>query len=290
MVRLYRSNTDNINDADIVVMGVQDESGSHAKRKGTSRAPDVLRIASNETEFFERDGKRIPTCPMKGTFDDKRVHDAGNLNSRLDVAGKVFDISSRGKIPMLIGGDHSLTTEAIKGIHQATRSELALLYFDAHPDFVSSSRNYYGSVLTDSAQSLDFHASVLIGTRAAEPEELVNAKNVGLKIITPLDIAELGVRKVADIIQERIKDRRIYISIDLDCLDPSFAPGVSVPSPGGLLGADLIYLLGKSLEGNIAGVDIVELCPDFDFNGNTASIAARILSECIASINVRKMR
>ena len=287
MVRLYRSNADSIESADIVVVGIQDESGSHAKRKGTSRAPDVLRIASNESEFFERNGVRIPTCPMRGNFDGKKVFDAGNLSSRNELSKLTYELASKGKMPMMIGGDHSLTTEAIRAISEAYKSNLAILYFDAHPDFVSSTRNYYGSVLTDSAQSLDFHSSVLIGTRAAEPEEILNASNAGVRIINPLDIAELGLSRVADIIVERTGGSKIYISIDLDCLDPSFAPGVSVPSPGGLSSTDLIYLLNRSLSGNVVGLDIVELCPDFDFNAMTASLAARILSECIASVSTR---
>jgi agmatinase len=284
MVRLYRSNATSADNADIIVLGVQDESGSNAKRKGTSRAPDVLRVASNESEFFERGGTKIPTCTMRGSFDGKRVFDGGNLTGRKEVSKLAHDFASKGKLPIFIGGDHSLTTEAIKGISNAIGSRLALLYFDAHPDFVSSSRNYYGSVLTDSAQSLDFKSSMLIGTRAAEPEELVNASKEGVQIINPLDIAELGVRRVAEKIEERTRNSRIYISVDLDCLDPSFAPGVSVPSPGGLSSIDLIYLLNRSLAGNVVGLDIVELCPDFDFNGMTASVAARILSECIASL------
>ncbi|HJS82229.1 MAG TPA: arginase family protein [Nitrososphaera sp.] len=287
MVRLYRSNADSIDSAEIVIYGVQDESGSHAKRKGTSRAPDVLRIASNESEFFERGGTRIPTCPMRGSFDGKRVFDAGNLKTKNDVSKAAYDVASKGRIPIMIGGDHSLTTNAIEAIARAVSSKLALLYFDAHPDFVSSSRNYYGSVLTDSSQSLDYRSSMLIGTRAAEPEELVNASKEGVQIINPLDIAELGLKKVAEIIREKTGNSSIYISIDLDCLDPSFAPGVSVPSPGGLSSTDLIYLLSRSLSGKVVGLDIVELCPDFDFNGMTAGVAARILSECIASMPTR---
>jgi agmatinase len=287
MVRFYRSNASSEDSADIVIVGVQDESGSHAKRKGTSRAPDILRVASNESEFFERGGVRIPTCPMRGTFVGKRIFDAGNLTGKNDVAKLSQNYSSKGKVPIFIGGDHSLTTEAIAGISRGIDAKLAILYFDAHPDFVSSSRNYYGSVLTDSAESLDFRSSMLIGTRAAEPEELVNANKEGVEIITPLDMAEIGLREVAETIREKTKNSRIYVSIDLDCLDPSFAPGVSVPSPGGLSSTDLIYLLNISVGGRVAGLDIVELCPDFDVNGMTASLAARILSECIASLSTK---
>ncbi len=280
---LRRSNVASLRDAEIVVIGVPDESRSHAKRRGTSRAPDVLRTASNESEFFERGGMLIPTCPMRGKLEGKRVFDAGNVGSKKDLCKIVHDVVSAGKLPIIIGGDHSLTTETIKVASGGKK--LSLLYFDAHPDFVSSVRNYYGSVLTDSAQSLNLRKSMLIGTRAAEPEELENARQARLKIINPLDIAEMGVRKVAQMINARTAGSRTYISVDLDCVDPAFSPGVSVPSPGGLSAVDLIYLLNKVIsEGNIVGIDIVELVPDYDVNGMTAALAARILSECIGSL------
>ncbi|MEW6604123.1 MAG: arginase family protein [Thermoproteota archaeon] len=283
MVRLRRANTDSLDEADIVIIGVPDESRSHARRKGTSRAPDVLRIASNESEFFERGGKIIPTCPMRGTLEGKRVYDAGNIADKRELYKIVSGVASAGKLPIMIGGDHSLTTETIKAASAGRK--LSLLYFDAHPDFVSSVRDYYGSVLTDSAKSINFKKSMLIGTRAAEPEEIENAMAAGLKIVTPLDVAELGVKKVAQMIKAHTAGSRIYISVDLDCVDPASAPGVSVPSPAGLSAIDLIYLLNRVINGgNVAGIDIVELAPDYDINGMTSILAARILSECIASV------
>jgi agmatinase len=285
MVRLHRSNAYSMKDVDVVVIGVPDESNSHAKRKGTSRAPEVLRIASNESEFFQRGGKLIPTCPMCGTFDQRRIFDAGNIPNKQKLRDMVTDITSCGKLPIMIGGDHSLTTETIHAVSNAIGKKLSLLYFDAHPDFVSSTRNYYGSVLTDSTQSLNFRKSMLIGTRAAEPEELENARKAGLMIVNPLEIVDLGVKRVAQMIRARTSGSKVYISVDLDCLDPAFAPGVSVPSPGGLSSIDLIYLLNKAISvGNVVAIDIVELAPDYDINGATAMLAARIMSECIASV------
>jgi agmatinase len=285
MIRLHRSNADTMKDVEIVVIGVPDESNSHAKRKGTSRAPDVLRIASNDYEFFERGGKLIPTCPMGGTLNRKCIFDAGNIPDKHRLRELVTDITLQGKLPIMIGGDHSLSTEAIQAVSSAIGKKLSLLYFDAHPDFVSSTTNYYGSVLTDTTQSLNFRKSMLIGTRSAEPEELENAKKVGLRIINPLEIAELGVKRVAQMIRARTRGSNVYVSVDLDCLDPAFAPGVSVPSPGGLSSIDLIYLLNKTIStGNVVAIDIVELAPDYDINNTTAMLAARIMSECIASV------
>ena len=281
----YRSNVVSMEDADIVVIGVPDESKSHAKRKSTSRAPDVLRIASNESEFFERGGKLIPICPMNGTFRGKRVFDAGNICDKQKLSQMVLEIASGGKFPIMIGGDHSLTTDVLKTISGVVGCKLSLLYFDAHPDFVSSSRNYYGSVLTDSQDVIDFHKSMLIGTRAAELEELQNASKSGLDILNPLDIVKLGVQRVTEMIESKTEGSKMYVSIDLDCLDPAFAPGVSVPSPGGLTSIEIIYMLKSIVSSrNVVGLDIVELSPDYDIHGMTANLAARILSECIASL------
>ena len=284
MVHFYRSTADTITDADIVLIGVPDESKSHAKRKGTSKGPDFLRLASNESEFFKRDGKIIPISPMRGSLDNKRVLDVGNVK-REDLYQLIFDLVSDNKIPIIIGGDHSITTVALQAIGNAL-GEIGLLYFDAHPDFVSSTRNYYGSVLTDSYKWIDFARSLLVGTRAAEPEELKNAEKVGLEVITPLDITELGIRKTADKIRSKNIQGKKYVSIDLDCLDPAFAPGVSLPSPCGLSGIDLIYLVKLAVETGIVGMDIVELSPSFDINNITANLAARILLESIASIKL----
>ena len=282
-MKFYRAEAASMDQADIVITGVPDESKSHASRKGTSVAPDTLRSASNDSEFFMRGGKRIPTVPMRGTFGNKRIFDAGNVR-RSDVHKQVFAIASQGKMPVTIGGDHSLTRDVLGALHKATGKKLSLLYFDAHPDFVSSARDYYGSVLTDSADYVDFKKSMTIGTRAAEPEEIENAKNAGLQIVTPIDIVELGPHRVAKMIMEKVAGSWTYVSIDLDCVDPASAPGVSVPSPGGLTTTDLLYLLTRVMrEADVAGFDIVELSPDYDLNNMTAYLAARIMSECIAS-------
>jgi len=286
-VKLLHSNAESIFKADIVVMGVPDESKSHAKRKGASKGPDSLRTASNTFEFFERDGKTIPICPMKGTLENKKILDFGNI-SREDLYSLIFDIVTAKKIPITIGGDHSITTIILQAVNEALDGDkMSLIYFDAHPDFVSSTRNYYGSVITDSSNYIDFKKSVLIGTRAAEQEELLNASKRGLEIVTPLDILEVGINHVVKKIISKCKSNKVYLSIDLDCMDPGVAPGVSVPAPGGLFPLDLIYMIKKITESlQVVGMDIVELSPDYDINQNTANHAARILMETISSMDI----
>ena len=285
MIKLFHSNVHSIAQADIVILGVPDESRSHAKRKGASKGPDSLRLASNYYEFFERHGNRIPICPMSGTLENKKILDFGNV-PRDDLYRLVFDIVSTKKIPITIGGDHSITTIILQAIYDTFEGEkISLLYFDAHPDFVSSTRNYYGSVITDSSSYINFTKSILIGTRAAEMEELKNASKQKLEIITPIDIIEIGINATVKKIIAKCGSNKVYLSVDLDCMDPGVAPGVSVPAPGGLFPVDLIYMIKKISENmQILGMDIVELSPDYDLDQNTANHAARILMETIASL------
>jgi len=286
-MKLLHSNVNTVGQADVIVIGVPDESRSHAKRRGASKGPDSLRIASNSFEFFERAGKIIPICPMKGTLENKKILDFGNI-PREDLYKLIFDIISAKKLPITIGGDHSITTVILQAIYEAEKGDkITLLYFDAHPDFVSSTRNYYGSVITDSFNYIDFTKSTLIGTRAAEPEELENASRQKLEVITPIDIIEYGINAIVKKIISKCGSSSVYLSIDLDCMDPGVSPGVSVPAPGGLFPLDLIYIIKKISEGaQIVGMDIVELCPDYDLNQNTANHAARILMETISSLKI----
>src|SRR5919202_4468744 len=282
MIKFFRSTVETLSDADIVLLGVPDESRSHARRKGTSRGPDTIRIASNETEFFEREGKIIPTNAMRGKLLDKKILDLGNAG-REQLPGIIFDIISRGKMPIIIGGDHSITTIALRQIGKML-GKISLFYFDAHPDFVSSTNNYYGSIMTDSAEFINFKNSMLIGTRAAEAEELDNAARVGLEVITPMDIVELGLPRLAGRLTNERQQKK-YVSVDLDCVDPAFAPGVSVPSSGGLSSTELLYLVKRVVNSGIIAMDVVELSPDFDLNNITAWLAARIISESMASLS-----
>jgi agmatinase len=284
MVRLYQSNARSACEADVVIVGVHDESKSHAKRKGASRGPDSVRQASNESGFFERNGKLIPVCPILGKISNKPIFDYGNI-PRENLQKLITDLVANNKIPIVIGGDHSITSTVLQATGDI-HGKLGLFYFDAHPDFVSSTTDYYGSVLTDASRWINFSKSMLIGTRAAEPEELENAESVGLEVITPIDVAKLGISQVANKLQAKGYNNKRYVSIDLDCADPAYAPGVSLPSPCGLSSIDLVYLVKLVVNSGIVGIDIVELSPDFDLNNMTANLAARILLESIASINI----
>lgn len=282
------SNVSCISDADIVIVGVPDESKSKAPRKGASNGPDALRRAFELSENFKRSRKIIPIMPIKGTLDNKKIFDFGNVK-RDKLYETIFEIISKNKLPIVIGGDHSVTATTLKAIGEFTNKKIHLIYFDAHPDFVTSISDYYGSVVSDSLDFIEIENSIFVGTRACEPEEIFNLETYKAKIINPLDIQEFGtkktLKKILDTCHPKSKNNHIYLSIDLDCLDPVFAPGISVPTPCGLDTLELTFLVKKILEKYyVVGCDIVELSPAYDINNVTANFSARLLKEMLASI------
>lgn len=275
--RICWANTDNFDEADIIIIGVPDESQSHSLRKGTSEAPDWIRRISNLRDTYTRKGKKSLGLPYSGF--KKKVYDYGNITR--DKIDEVYDkIISKSKIPLLIGGDHSISTPIIKSISKR-KGPISLVYFDAHPDFVSSTTNYYGSVFYDVLSHIDIKTSLQVGTRTPEQEEIDNLRKYDLKTITSFEIAEKGIENIAKSILGTI-GKNVYISFDMDCIDPAFAPGVSVPVPLGLTNVEAVYLLKAITKKGILGMDIMEVCPSYDIKDRTSHLASRMISEVVS--------
>lgn len=273
------ANTENFDESDIVIVGVPDESQSHALRKGTSEAPRFIRELSNIRDSYTRKGKKSLGIPYSYS-EQKKIFDYGDI--KRDQIDKVFDkIITASKLPILIGGDHSISGEVIKSISKRIKP-ISLVYFDAHPDFVSSTTNYYGSVFYDLLPYIDIKSSIQVGIRTPEQEELDNIKKYDLKVITPFEIVENGVKETASSILKTI-GKNVYISFDMDCVDPAFAPGVSVPVPMGLKNVETVYLLKSIVKRGIVGTDIMEICPAYDIKDRTSHLASRMISEIISS-------
>ena len=278
MERICWANTDGFEESEFVVVGIPDESQSNALRKGTNEAPNRIRHISNLHDSYKRNGQIICGRPFSGT--EKKVYDLGDI--KRDQIQETYDkISTSSKIPISIGGDHSITRQIINTMAK-NLGKFSLVYFDAHPDFVSSTTNYYGSVITDVLSSIEVESSVEIGIRTPEQEELDNIKKFNLEVITPFDIATKGLQQTVNSILNRLGDK-VYISFDMDCIDPAFAPGVSVPVPMGLSSTDAVYLLNKISQKGIIGMDLMEVCPSFDIKDRTSHLASRIISEVIYS-------
>jgi len=283
MNKICWANTNNFDDANFVIVGVPDESQSHALRQGTEEAPNRIREISCKRDSYNRGSKISLGLPFSDST-HKKVYDYGNID-RIQIS-KVYDqISSTSKIPITMGGDHSITTQIIKTISNSI-GKFSLVYFDAHPDFVSSITNYYGSVFNDVLPHIDIDSSIQIGIRTPEKEELDNIRKHNLNVITPTEIAEKGLVKISELILNTIGEKA-YISFDMDCVDPSYAPGVSVPVPMGLNTVDAVYLLKKITKHGIVGMDIMEVCPSFDVKDRTSHLASRLISEVIFAADLK---
>src|SRR4029077_7394291 len=139
-MKICWANTDSFDDAEIVKVGIPDESKSHALRKGTSEAPHKIREIPSIRDTYKRGDDISLGLPLGGIA--KKVYDYGNIE-RNQIEDTIYKIVSYSKIPISIGGDHSITTDIIKSVAKKY-GPLSLVYFDAHPDFVSSINGYYG--------------------------------------------------------------------------------------------------------------------------------------------------
>jgi len=278
MEKICWANTENFDESDFVIVGIPDESQSHALRQGTEEAPSKIREISNLRDSYMRDGEKSLGRSFSGT--EKKVHDYGDID-RNHIDETYTRIVKESKIPISIGGDHSITTQIITSMSKSDE-KFSLVYFDAHPDFVSSTTNYYGSVIHDILPYIDIRSSIQIGIRTPENEELDNIKKHNLKVITPYEIAEKGIKEVTNTILNTIGNK-VYISFDMDCIDPAYAPGVSVPVPVGLSSVDATSLLRTIVGRGIVGMDIMEVCPSYDVKDRTSHLASRMIAEVIFS-------
>lgn len=279
MMNICWANTDSFDKSDIVIVGIPDESKSHALRKGTSEAPHKIREISSIRDTYKHGNEISLGLPLGGIT--KKVYDYGNVE-RNQIGSAIDKIVAGRKIPISIGGDHSITTEIIKSVSKKY-GPLSLIYFDAHPDFVSSVQGYYGSVFYDVLEYIDIKSSIQIGIRTPEKEEIDNIKKYDLQVITPFDIVREGMNKIEQTILNRI-GKNVYISLDMDVVDPSFAPGVSVPVPLGLRNTEVVLLLKSIVKKGVLGLDIMETCPNYDIKDRTSHLVSRMIGEVISSV------
>ncbi len=260
-----------------VLVGAPDESGSMSMRKGTSLAPNRIRKVSVEREVFHHGGKKSTAESISGPV---KIFDYGNVKKE-NIQKIIRNILIDSKIPITLGGDHSITAEILGAIDK----KFSILYFDAHPDFICSSKKYYGSVVCDIShlKNLDFDKSVEIGVRAPEVEELKNLKknHIRTQSIDHENI-EKNLKKIISSL-----GKSVYISIDMDVIDPAFAPGVSTPVPFGLYPRELLYIL-KNLpkSKNLIGMDIMEVNPNYDIQDTTSHLAVRLIAEIVTNWSI----
>lgn len=178
---------------------------------------------------------------------------------------------TQGLLPIALGGDHSVTDPLVRAFEDEFEA-LELLHFDAHPDLYDSfdgSRSSHACPFARIMERGRVRRLVQVGIRAANGQQREQARRFGVEVIEMSDLGAAGSLKFAG---------PLYVSVDVDVLDPAFAPGVSHREPGGLSTRELISML-RRVEGRIVGADVVELNPRRDRDGITASACAKIVKE-----------
>jgi agmatinase len=276
---------------DLAVWGVPFDSAT-SNRPGARFGPQAIRRAS---AILDGD----PQYPFNfDPFERLAVVDWGDCaidHGRVDLMPAVIEqkaarIVSAGPMLLTLGGDHSATYSLLK-VHAAKHGPLALVQFDAHqdtwhPDAADSARIDHGSFVARAVKEglIDPKHSIQIGIRSHAPADC------GIEMIYGHEIETGGVRGAIDRILKRVGDTRAYLTFDIDCLDPAFAPGSGTPVSGGLTSREAMAILRALGAVEFVGFDVMEVSPPYDHADITAIAAATMAMTMIGLVAEKKSK
>lgn len=277
--------------ADVAILGAPYDFGTQW-RAGARFGPRAVREASTLFSFghagaydHEDDVTYLDGVRIVDVGDADIVH-TDTLRSHANIEQGVRAILAAGALPVVIGGDHSITIPAIAAYSEA--APFHLVQIDAHLDFVDERhgvRNGHGSPMRRAAERPWVTGLTQIGIRnvsSTAKEGYDDARRLGSDILSVRQARRLGTEGVLARIPA---GGRVYLTIDIDGFDPSIAPGTGTPSHGGFLYYEVLELIaGLARRSEIVGVDLVEVAPDYDHTGTTAILAAQILLNTIGRI------
>ncbi|MFH1505573.1 MAG: arginase family protein [archaeon] len=249
-------------------------AGAMTKKKGIELAPE--KILTLKDDFFMAENNHLPVFDV----DEVKIDNSNLEDSHKAIYDKVKGLDS---FTVLLGGDHSLTYPAFKAFAE-THENAGIIAFDAHPDlennFEPPTHEDYLRVLIEKG-IVKKENVILVGTRNMHANESGFIKKNKLKVFSMKEISFEGVRDVCDAVMSVAKEfGALYLSLDIDSLDPAFAPGIGHTEPGGLTTRELLYFVHriKKLK-NLKMADIVEINPKKDLNDMTSKVAAKLLVE-----------
>jgi agmatinase len=270
---------------DVAVVGVPFDSGV-TYRPGARFGPSAIRQGSRLLRPYN---PALDVAPFAGV----QVVDAG------DIAANPFDIphalaqveegvrhlSGDGRNLVLLGGDHTISLPALRAL-RAQYGPLAMVHFDAHLDTWDT---YFDAPFTHGTPFrraweeglLDPGRTMHVGTRGSlySEKDLADDAAMGFSIVPARDMDRLGVDRVVERVRERVGDAPVYLSIDIDVLDPGFAPATGTPEAGGLTSRELLAMVRGFDGANVVAGDIVEVSPAYDHAEITAIAAANLAYE-----------
>ncbi|NPE29787.1 agmatinase [Methanococcoides sp. SA1] len=267
--------------ASYVIFGVPFDRTS-SFRAGSRWAPDAIRSATANFEsynsFFDIDISEVP------------AHDAGNFEAGAlvdDVLDELYldvlNIVDDGKLPIMIGGEHSLTLPCMKACAKHAGEDFGVVVLDAHFDLRDEFEGMKYNHACVSRHILEEVTEnyVSIGIRSGPKEEWDYAKDNNVCYYTPEDVTEKGIKGLTNEIREYLDCENIYISLDMDALDPAFAPGLGTPEPFGLTSMQVRDII-REFAPIARGFDVMEISPEYD-SGQTAILGAKYIREFIAA-------
>lgn len=279
----------NPRDSDAVVLGIPYDS-STSYRGGTRFGPRAIREQSLLLWGYNN---ALGVAP----FRELKLVDAGDVDvvpvdilaTHRQIEAAADRLLATGAKLILLGGDHSISLPLLRS-HARKHGPVAVVHFDAHPDTWDSEypghKYSHGTPFIRAIEEglIDTAAYVQLGIRGPTngPEDYADAVHLGARMIT---LDEFRRRTISDVIAEihqQIGDRKTYVTLDIDCVDPAFAPGTGTPEVGGLTSWEILQLV-RGLKGlNLVGFDLVEVSPPFDHAGITAILAANLAFEFLS--------
>ncbi|MEV0169148.1 agmatinase [Nonomuraea fuscirosea] len=282
---------DQVERADVAIVGVPFDSGV-SYRPGARFGPAAVRQGSKLIRPYN---PALDVSP----FADLQVADAGDIACNPFDIGQAIETIERaaGEFDaglVTIGGDHTIALPLLRAAARE-HGPLALLHFDAHLDTWDT---YFGAEYTHGTPFrraveegvLDTEALSHVGIRGPlyGKADLKEDRRLGFGIVTASDVMRRGPDEVAEALRQRIGERPLYISVDIDALDPAHAPGTGTPEAGGLTSRELLEIL-RGLSGcNLVGADVVEVSPAYDHAEITAVAAAHVAYDLISLFALRR--
>lgn len=284
---------DQVAHADVTVIGVPFDTGV-SYRPGARFAPSAVREASRLLRPYN---PGLDVSP----FERLQVADGGDIavnpfhigEAIETIEGAASELQQDGTRLVTIGGDHTIALPLLRAAARI-HGPVALLHFDAHLDTWDT---YFGEPYTHGTPFrravedgiLDTEAISHVGTRGPlyGKKDLEDDRRLGFGIVTSSDVMRRGVDETVDALRQRIGSRPLYVSIDIDVLDPAHAPGTGTPEAGGMTSRELLEIL-RGLRGlNIIGADVVEVAPAYD-HADITSVAASHLAYDLVSLMALK--
>ncbi|MDV7764964.1 agmatinase [Peribacillus sp. CSMR9] len=279
---------------DFVITGIPFDSGQ-SFRTGARFGPEAIRDFSillrpynpeqdiNIFDFISGiDYGDIPIIPGYISETYKKIEE------------ELTPVIEKGIIPISLGGDHSITLGELRAIVKK-HGPVALLQFDAHSDTWDSyfdQKYNHGTVFRRAIEEglIDVSRSLQIGMRGGlyGPEDLQDAQDLGLGVYTTNDYKRIGVQKMLEVIHERVAKGPVFLSFDIDFLDPVYAPGTGTPEVSGASIDDALAFVRGLTNIDFVGFDLVEVLPSYDHGQITAAAAANIVYEFITLIALAK--